>query len=657
MSASASAVIDKRLPNLSRDVTLSPADRLGRRVAKNVRKRTYLRVGEEESFLLSRFDGETSYQAAATAFESHFGDAISCDDVAQFVAIAKKNGLVRRSGSSRSRATDHNDNTGAGQHAAARNGRGSRGGEKSSLWQRCLTAARKQSPLYFRISLFDPNGSLERLEPRMRWLFSTKMVIAGGLFGGIALFLAWSNWPEVMRQLSGMLGWQAAVIAWISIILVTICHEYGHGLACKKYGGEVREMGILWIFFMPCFYCNVSDAWLMPSRRQRLLVSLAGTYVDFLIWTVAVFVWRMAAPNTWLSVATLIVVTTCGLRVAFNCNPLMRMDGYYALADLTGVHNLRRRSRARLMEFMRWILWGGPRPQRIADGSVLLTYGIISWFFVVSFMLAMTLRLSDVLQPYMGIGGVLGAGSLFGFIMKRYFKGTLGEDFKQMFQSKKLRVLFWIAVLTGVCLIPITDRAGGEFFVRPLVHGEVRASVAGFLKEVNVKQGQVISEGEVIARLEVPELTSQIVRKNLEIEESQARLRQLQCGTRPEALAEQKAKIERATYWRDLAKQDLERARHSLQAELAAFEYRIQRAETDLEYRTTIKQQAQQLYEKGGLAGQQLLVFERQLEESRAQMKEARSEREAREASGVLVYETELARRERNWPIRSRTIR
>ncbi|MEJ2272368.1 MAG: hypothetical protein P8X91_07795, partial [Candidatus Bathyarchaeota archaeon] len=39
-------------------------------------------------------------------------------------------------------------------------------------------------------------------------------------------------------------------------------HEFAHGLTCKHYGGEVREIGFLLMYFMPCFYCNVSDAWL-----------------------------------------------------------------------------------------------------------------------------------------------------------------------------------------------------------------------------------------------------------------------------------------------------------------------------------------------------------------------------------------------------------
>ena len=106
--------------------------------------------------------------------------------------------------------------------------------------------------------------------------------------------------------------------------------------------------------------------------------------------------------------------------------------------------------------------------------------------------------------------------------------------------------------------------------------------------------------GSVLAVLEIPELQSQITRKELEIAETEASLRLLHCGTRPEILAEQLEKIARATQWRDLAKHDLELARKSFQSEISAFKFRVERANNDLSYRTTIVGQAKQLYERAG---------------------------------------------------------
>lgn len=216
-----------------------------------------------------------------------------------------------------------------------------------------------------------------------------------------------------------------------------------------------------------------------------------------------------------------------------------------------------------------------------------------------------------------------------------------------MLRTRKLRAAILLVVFSIIFMIPISDRAGGSFYVRPLVHSEIRATVAGFLREVTADEGESIQSGAIVARLEVPELTSQISRQKLEIAESEAHLRELVCGPRPEAVGEQEQKIERAKMWRDLAESDLRRAKASFESELEVLGYRISEAEAQLEYRTTILSQAQQLYEKGGLAGQQLLSYKRQVVEAQAVLQQIKSERQAREASGVWQYEAELARREK----------
>ena len=37
------------------------------------------------------------------------------------------------------------------------------------------------------------------------------------------------------------------------------------------------------LVFAPCLYCNVSDAWTLPARWQRIAISAAGMYVECVI--------------------------------------------------------------------------------------------------------------------------------------------------------------------------------------------------------------------------------------------------------------------------------------------------------------------------------------------------------------------------------------
>ena len=505
--------------------------------------------------------------------------------------------------------------------------------------------AKRQSPLYFRVKLLNPDRSLNWLEPKLRWLFSRELAVMTALATLFAIGIVWSNRQELVDQFLTQFTWRTAILAWATTITITIAHEYGHGLACKRYGGQVPEMGLLWIFFTPCFFCNVSDAWLLSSRWQRLLISMAGTYIDLLVWIGAVFTWRVAEPGTAIHYFSWVIVTTCGLRVLFNMNPFMRMDGYYALSDLLDIHNLRRRGRERWMEYVRWILWGAPRPTAIAHGKVLLSYSMVNWFFTVSLLAVMSFQLSGWLRQYMGIAGIVPAVALFFTLSRNYFRGSLGTEFTQMIKSRKTRIALLAAAIGGVLLIPIRDRASGPFQVRPTVHFEVRAQVAGFLREVNLDEGSTVEAGGLVVRMEVPELLSQITRKEAELNESEAQLRRLLAGRRPEEINEQRARVTRAIAWCDQGENDLRQARLALQEDLARLELRITRARGDFEYCGIIFNQAQGLFEKGGLAERQLLSEKRRVQEAESLLLQSEAERRSREAAGVLVSEGELTRR------------
>ncbi|GAA5506658.1 hypothetical protein Rcae01_02111 [Novipirellula caenicola] len=616
-------------PSLSDDIRMSTPDRDGIRVIKNRRKNRYMRLGPQESFLLSMLDGKTTYGEAASRFESNFHEPISLDEFGDFIALAKSEGLLRSTSSSKSTSERDTPKT------------------LGELYRHCVKAARKQSLLFFRVKLFDPNETLNWLEPKTRWLFSPVLFVIALCCGMVALGTVWIQRELFVQQFAANFGWQAFVVAWGTTILITICHEYGHGLACKRYGGDVHEMGALSIFFTPCFYCNVSDAWLLPNRWQRLLISMAGTYVDFLVWIVAVAVWRVTTPDAALNFAAWVIVSACGLRVAFNLNPLMRLDGYYALCDLLHTHNLRRRARKRFVGYSRWFLWGGEKPEPSTEHTMLMVYGAGNWVFTVGFLGLMSFQASVYLQSMMGIGGVVAALGFFSLTTKSYFKGTLGENFSTMFRSRKLRVFSGLAIFAGVLAIPIHDRAGGEFHVRPVVRREVRAPIAGFLREINADEGDTVAADSLLAMIEVPELISNIARKKAEIAESEALLRRLNCGPRVEQIRDQQERIERAKHWKELAESDLKRARQSLVQELAALELTVQRANAQVKYRSEILAQMQSLHDRGGLAGQQLLTHQKNHQDAVLDANQAVAEMRAREAEGVIRFEGELARREK----------
>ena len=141
----------------------------------------------------------------------------------------------------------------------------------------------------------------------------------------------------------------------LAIGCVKILHELGHAMTCKHFGGEVHEMGFMLLVFSPCLYCDVSDAWRLRSKWQRIAVSAAGMIVELVLAALATIVWWYAQPGVVQLVALNIMIICTVNTLLINGNPLMRYDGYFIFSDLVETPNLWQRSREAFRYF--WSDW------------------------------------------------------------------------------------------------------------------------------------------------------------------------------------------------------------------------------------------------------------------------------------------------------------
>ena len=149
-------------------------------------------------------------------------------------------------------------------------------------------------------------------------------------------------------------------------------------------------MGAYLIAFTPCAYVDASAAWGLPQLRQRVVVSLAGMYLESIVAFFALLVWSWTDDLLISSCAHQIVVLSTAVTVLFNINPLMRYDGYYVLSDVTGTPNLRQRSLEEVQSMFKRID-GDPflREQRTDRSDWFLRiYGMLSAIYKVSLVLA-----------------------------------------------------------------------------------------------------------------------------------------------------------------------------------------------------------------------------------------------------------------------------
>jgi putative peptide zinc metalloprotease protein len=131
----------------------------------------------------------------------------------------------------------------------------------------------------------------------------------------------------------------------IAIVLVEVAaHELGHAAACRCLGLGIREAGImLWAWVVPLAYVDCTDVYRLPARRHRVLVALAGPFVDLVAIGSAAAVF-LASANPEVRGTAFTLVFSMGVMLARNLAPLPPGDGYHALSAAIGELNLLGRS-------------------------------------------------------------------------------------------------------------------------------------------------------------------------------------------------------------------------------------------------------------------------------------------------------------------------
>ncbi|HKB03015.1 MAG TPA: PqqD family peptide modification chaperone [Gemmataceae bacterium] len=621
MIATASA----RLPFRRPDLLIRPTD--GHRwVVKDPRSGAYFQLGEQEYFLLSQLDGERTPREVCRAFQERFGESLSEAELDGFVDLATEQGFVP--------VAEPEPEAQSELRPAAQP----------------KPADRSFSLLYWRVSAFDPDRLFTRIAPLIAFVWTWTFLVISLAAIAAAGVIVWENQGALVSRFADALNWRTAVIVWVTLLAATTLHEFAHGLTCKHYGGEVHEVGFLLMFLIPCLYCNVSDAWLFGERRKRLLVTLAGGYCDLCVWALAVFAWRLTPPEGMANYIAFVVLSVLGARVFFNFNPLLKLDGYYLLSDWKGVPNLQQEGVGRAKAHLRRLLWGADRPAAHPHGVFLTLYGLASWAFSLVFL---GLMLAALFQYVWSVWGLVALAVLpLGWVMVRgLFGGLISGEVGKMITRRRVRTVFWLAVLGALPFVWIhveaEDRPGGPFEVRSAVRAEVRAPVSGFLREVPFDEGERVSPGATVARLEVPDLDSRIAEKAAAAREAQARLRLAEIGPRPEEVEEQRHRVERAQHWRDLAQADLAAARKALAEDLAFFDQRLEEGKTDLKYARELAAEIRRLRERGAATIPEQLEAERKVEAEQAKLEQTRAKKREREATGVTAAAAELAKRDK----------
>ena len=78
---------------------------------------------------------------------------------------------------------------------------------------------------------------------------------------------------------------------WVLLFGLGFIHESAHGLTCKHYGGEVHNMGLMFLYLTPAFFVDVTETWVSATKIQRLATIIAGIWVEMVVCGLAMIVW------------------------------------------------------------------------------------------------------------------------------------------------------------------------------------------------------------------------------------------------------------------------------------------------------------------------------------------------------------------------------
>jgi putative peptide zinc metalloprotease protein len=492
-------------PKLKDDVKIVRRDIRGQvhYIVKEPSEQKYYQFGEAEVALMRLMNGKRTASEIAIAAAESIGVRPPAGQVADFAHKLKRLGLVERSpAEQRLMLIEH-----------LRSDRKIRARRRT-----------KGSILRFRFSIGDPDKLFEWIVRRVRWVWSPRFVIASlGLFA-IYFAVLFARWDEFwsatfgLYTLSGFGLWDY-VILWALFFGIGAIHELGHGLTTKAFGGEVREIGGMVLYFSPALFCNTNDAWTFQRRSHRLWVTFAGPWVEMLIAGIAGVAWVTSEPGTALYKLSFLTFLSAGiLAVLTNLNPLLPLDGYYALSDWLEIPNLRRRA----FNYTGWLLKRYVLGMDVAEPAVtprerraFISYGTAALIYSVFVIVVSAVWLGMVVGRFIGpvvwlvlvIAVAAAVRRLSG--RGRALAAAATTSWRAGFLGGRRAGLLLAAIALLIALpffLPWTSRVTGHFRIEALPRALVRAEVDGTLDRWHVSEGDTVKAGTVIATLWNPDL-------------------------------------------------------------------------------------------------------------------------------------------------------
>lgn len=404
----------------------------------------------------------------------------------------------------------------------------------------------QSSVLYMSFKAWDPDKALARIDPYLGWFFTPGFVIFSVVLFIFTLYILAGDWTRVEHDTTALYSFADKSAydiwsMWILFLVLGAIHEFGHGLTCKHFGGDVHQMGFLLIYFTPAFYTDTTDILLFPRGSHRQWVIFAGIWIELVVCGVSATIWRFTFPGTVVNDLAYKMMLLSGIQgTLMNLNPLIKADGYYALSQFLDIDNLREESFAYLRAWAKkYILRhdidlppASRRQRRIflIFGSIAILYGIALIVFTLFFI-------KNILVAKLGDWGYPATAVVIYFFSRKGLRAAL-PAVRAWVREKREVYMAWnvtrtqqagaAVVLLLLLIPPVPSTVSTDLVLEPGKDVRLRAEVTGLVRQVYVHQGEAVKARQVLAVLENPEIQADAATVTAELALASSNLRSQQ---------------------------------------------------------------------------------------------------------------------------------
>lgn len=384
-------------------------------------------------------------------------------------------------------------------------------------------------PLAIKWALWDPDSFLTRTQPvwarLMHPLVGWCCVLLALFCGTMALELSdalSAHWQSRFLDAGSVLS------LWLLYPCVKLLHELGHAMAIKRWGGEVHELGVMWLVFLPVPYVDATASYAFPSKYPRMLVAAAGIVVELMLASIALLVWWQADEGLIRDLAFNIMVLAGISTLLINGNPLLKFDGYHVLSEYLEIPNLAARSQQAVRAWWGNALLGHyvyPINEQGTEGRIIMFYGVaaacyriiiavgIAWWIAgKAFVLGVALALWYVAWQWCwpalkGIAAMWTTAQA--LAMSRHLLARMG--------------LLLVLVLMLMCW-PWQRSIVFDAVLSLPEDAQIRSESAGFVVAQHVAHGAWVNEGQKVFTLHNAELVARIAAVEARLAEHRQRV-------------------------------------------------------------------------------------------------------------------------------------